>query len=79
MVRVVPIISACRRSEYRPSRRGLMQKHCEDAERYDKQAEWQRMCQAERAVAVQAGWHLRDRAVAIGCRSVLVRSADAGV
>ena len=79
MVRVVPTISACRRSEYRPSRRGLMQKHCKDAERHDKQAEWQRMCQTERAVAVLAGWHLRDRAVTIGCRSVLVRSADGGV
>ncbi len=67
MVRVVPIISACRRSEYRPSRRGLMQKKREDAERYDQQAEWQRVCQTERAVAVMAGWHLRDRRVAIGC------------
>jgi len=79
MVRVVPIISACRRSEYRPSRRGLMQKHCKDAERHDKQAEWQRMCQTELAVAVMAGWHLRDRAVAIGGRAIIVRGADGGV
>ena len=56
-----------------------MQKHCEDAERYDKQAEWQRMCQTELAVAVMAGRRLIDRAVAVGCRSVLVRRADSGV
>ena len=79
MVGAVPIVSACRRSEYRPSRRGLMQEHCKDAERYDQQAERQRMCQTELAVAVMAGRHLRDRIVAIGWRSVLMRSADGGV